>query len=111
MRHHLLTLVRLFPRGKLFAAALAMLLSCSPPTGVDPKPALFHSQVALPTSQSTRERMLGCWEVTAVGGKPLESVSEDDIPFRLLRINADGHLQMDTFQTEYEVAGEKADTI
>jgi hypothetical protein len=55
--------------------------------------------------------MLGTWEVASVNGSPLSSLGEDAIPFRLLRIQPDGSLQLDTFVTEYEVLREEGETV
>jgi hypothetical protein len=95
--------------------ALLLLLSCNPPTGVD-KPNPFRSRggqsaPASAGSGTLRERMLGSWEVVAVGGRPIDQVPEDEVPFRQIRIEPNGRLRMDTFQTEYEVAGEKDGVI
>lgn len=96
-------------RHAVFAVTAGLFfLSCNPPT-VD-KPSLFPARgagAAQASSLPLRERMLGTWEVIAVGGRPLAQVPEEEVPFRQVRIDRDGRLRMDTFQTHYEVAGEE----
>lgn len=81
-----------------------LLAACTPPN-VDKNP-ILQKKVDT-TSHPQAVWLIGNWEVLSVDGKPIEKLPEDEIPFRQLRIEADGSLRLDTFQTEYTLKQEE----
>jgi hypothetical protein len=83
------------------------LLACNPPT-VDKQ--LLTPKYSTPARPSINW-IFGTWEVLFVDGVSVDSLSDDDIPFRVLQIDSEGYLWLDTFLTEYSILPHEAESI
>jgi hypothetical protein len=83
------------------------LVACTPPN-VDHQ--LLTPKYSTPT-RSNPSWIFGTWEVLFVDGALIDALSEDDIPFHLLQINAEGYLWLDTFLTEYTISPREPDGL
>ena len=75
------------------------LVACTPPN-VDHQ--LLTPKYSAP-ARANPSWLFGTWEVLFVDGSVIDALSDDDIPFRILQINTEGYLWLDTFLTEYSL--------
>jgi hypothetical protein len=75
------------------------LVACTTPT-IDHQ--LLTPKYSTP-AQPNPNWMFGTWEVLIVEGALIEALSDDEIPFRVLQIDPEGYLWLDTFLTEYSL--------
>lgn len=83
------------------------LVACTPPT-VDHQ--LLKPKYSAP-ARPDASWVFGTWEVLLVDGALIDALSDDDIPFRMLQIDPEGYLWLDTFLTEYSLLPQKPDGL
>ena len=83
------------------------LVACTPPT-VDRQ--LLTPKYSSP-ARPNPSWIFGTWEVLFVDGALIDALSEDDIPFHILQIDAEGHLWLDTFLTEYSLSSREPEGL
>ena len=75
------------------------LVACTPPT-VDRQ--LFTPKYTTPTPPNPAW-IFGTWEVLFVDGALVDALDEEEVPFRVLQLDAEGYLWLDTFLTGYSL--------